>query len=174
MEPGRITSTFLVCAGFIPLAGLGTALLLSSCSPGKDPTVARRDSTVSPSFPTPHQNPIPPNTCRVHATVVSVESTLVGGSPADPCSRFPCRANVRIDEVLGFGPAFTDPLVAGQTVSLLFTQTLAPSRIVAPAVRPELPGLTAGDAFTADISGGAPPIGNAPRALTVQAYTLRR
>ena len=174
MEPGRICALSPTWVGLLALAGLGTTLVCSSCSPAKDPAAGQRDSTSAPPAPILTQTLIPPNACRVHATILAIDSSFTDGSSTDPCSRFPCRATVRIDEVLGYGSAFNSPLPPGETMSVHFTLTLAPSNLVFPDMKPELPGLAVGNAFAADVEGGGPAIGGVARSYTVRTYAIKK
>ena len=174
MEASRICASVPMRVGFLMLTGLAAALLCSSCSPAKDPATGRRESPPVPPSPSLTQAPIPPNACRVRATILAIDSSVSSDSSTDPCSRYPCRATVRIDEVLGYGSAFSTPLAAGGTLPVRFTLTLAPSAVVFPEMNPGLPGLTAGDSFAADIEGGGPAIGGAARLFTVRTYTPRK
>lgn len=157
-----------------PVVGAGLILGLPawSCTPSSDHTAARRDTTATLPAPPQQQTPLPPNACRVRSTIVAIDTVLRGVSASDPCAKFPCKATVRIDEVVGYGSAFDRTLSAGQTVTLTFAYTLAPTRLAYPDMKPELPGLEVGSSFTADIEGGAVGIGGGAAQLRVKTYAV--
>lgn len=97
--------------------------------------------------------PIPPNHCKVRATVVSIDKTMKGTSEKDPCGKAPCLSTVRIDSILGYGSAFPGGLTVGQVISVKFAHTLNPTKETQPEIIPPLPGLTNGSAFEALIRG---------------------
>ena len=91
-----------------------------------------------------------PRECRIIGTVTAIDRTLdtVAGAP---CSRFPCRATVRVDSVLGVGKSFLRVINRGEEVAVTFAHTVAPSKDVAPDLGVSLPGLDIGSRFQADI-----------------------
>lgn len=97
--------------------------------------------------------PIPPNNCKVIATVETIDQTLKGTGEKDPCSKAPCLATVRIDSVLGFGSAFPSTMSAGKKIQVKFALTLSSTKEMLPEVTPALPGLSAGSRFEALING---------------------
>lgn len=136
--------------------------------------MSSRDSISTPALPSPVQDLIPPNTCRARATIIAIDTSFTHGSPTDPCSKFHCRGTVRIDAVQGYGSSFVRPLSVGETVPMTFVYTLAPTRNVYPEMKPELPGLSLGSSFVADIEAGEMGIGGAPVVFTVRTYTLSK
>jgi len=172
MNRRAVGSTSGMLAGLALAAGLVLAALHTSCTPSRTDSVSARDSTSTPVVPSPVQDLIPPNTCRVRATIVAIDTSLMRGSPTDPCSKFHCRATVRIDSVRGYGSSFVRPLSTGETVSVTFVHTLAPTRNVYPEMKPELPGLMLGSSFVADIEGGGMGIGGTALGFTVRTYAL--
>ncbi len=157
-----------------PVVGAGLILgsTVWSCTPSSDQIAARRDTTSTLPAPPQQQNPLPPNTCRVRSTIVAIDTSFTGASSSDPCAKFPCEATVRIDEVLGYGSAFDRTLSAGETVTVTFAYTLAPTRLAYPDMKPGLPGLEVGSSFTADIEGAVVGIGGTAPWLRVKTYTV--
>lgn len=96
---------------------------------------------------------IPPNNCKVAATVVAIDNSMKGTGEKDPCGAAPCIATVRIDSVLGYGSAFPKTFSAGETISMKFANTLRPTAKDYPDVKPALPGLSVGSSFVALVSG---------------------
>ena len=93
---------------------------------------------------------IPPGQCRVEAQVVKIDSALFGIS-SDPCSKAPCIALIKITSIIGYG-AGSGSLNIGDTVKAKFAFTLAPTtKETFPTLNENLPGLTEGSSFTADI-----------------------
>lgn len=94
---------------------------------------------------------IPPNTCRLVATVISIDPTLKSGNDKDPCSKAPCFATVRVDSIVGYGAAFTKPLAVGNTISVTFAFTVAPTKEIIPSLSQSYPGVAKGTTFSADV-----------------------
>ena len=116
---------------------------------------------------------VPPSHCRFVGTIVSIDSPSVAASPADPCSKAPCTARVRIDSILAYGSAFPSPLAMGQIVAVRFSYTLHPTNTLYPAMSPALPGLNEGSSFKADLEGLPGPAPGATNLYTVGSYEKR-
>ena len=174
MNPLAVGVGFRTWIGLVAAAGLVSAVLHTSCTPPRTRAPASRDTTSLPTAPSPDQNLIPPNACRILATVVAIDTSLDRESLTDPCSKFYCKAAIRIDSVQGYGSAFVRPLNAGDVVPITFLYTLAPSRRAYPDMKPELPGLDRGDSFVADIDGGGVGIGGIALGFTVGTYALSK
>ncbi len=89
-----------------------------------------------------------PMTCRIEGKIVEVLK------PADEdkgsiCSRYPCRARVKILNVPSCGSSVTVPLNAGDTVTLRFTYSLNATAKLFPGMKAHYPGLRKGDSFSA-------------------------
>ncbi len=97
---------------------------------------------------------IPPSQCRIRATILSIDSTLISSDTSNPCSRLPCRANIRVDSVLGYGAGFDRPLAPGESILVTFAFTLSPAKL--DSQKDSLPGLQVGSIFTANLLGGSP------------------
>ncbi len=95
--------------------------------------------------------PVPVNECRIAGTIIEIDSTL-STDDKSPCSRAVCNAVVKIDRVLGYGSGFTKVLAPGQTIPVHFNFTLAPSQKVLPKANVDLPGLTTGSTFVANLN----------------------
>ena len=80
-------------------------------------------STQTPTF-TPNQS-VGPNHARVIATVVNINPLLMPGDSKDPCSKAPCKAQIKIENVLGYGQAFGNPLSIGDSIHVYFAFTNA-------------------------------------------------
>jgi len=94
---------------------------------------------------------IPPGLCRISATIIKIDSTLLGNSENDPCSKAPCTAWVKIGKIIGYG-AGSAVLNSGDTIKTKFAFTLNPTtKETFPALKVNLPGLTEGSSFVADI-----------------------
>lgn len=145
-------------------------ILLISCGTSKeekhhpDETRGANEQIVR-SAPTS----IPPNHCRVMATIESIEATLEGANEKDPCGNMPCLATVKIDSIVGYGSAFPKPLAAGQTLRVRFAFTLNATKDMLPDVKPALPGLSVGSRFEALI-GGNLAMGKAEPVFTIYHY----
>ncbi|HLE31217.1 MAG TPA: hypothetical protein VJB38_01275 [Bacteroidota bacterium] len=120
--------------------------LLLSCSSTKE-----MDDQME--MPPPAGPGIAPGYCRIVATVMKIESDSTPMAD-DPCSKAPCLATVRVEEVLGMGSGFARTLPKGTEIQVRFSLTLGPTREILPQVTPPLPGLSVGMKFQADIAGG--------------------
>ncbi len=131
---------------------LALILLTTSCSSPKE--MADQDQK---KMPQPAGPGIAPGHCRIVATVMKIESVR-SSDPSNPCSKAPCLATVRIDEILGYGSAFGRTLHQGDEMKVQFTLTLGPTKEILPEVTPPLPGLSVGSKFQADIAAGPAPM----------------
>lgn len=115
---------------------------------------------------------IPPNNCKVIATVEAIDRTLKGANEKDPCGKAPCMATVRIDSVLGFGSAFPSTMSAGKKIQVKFALTLSSTKEMLPEVTPALPGLSVGSTFEALINGSIE-MGKTEPLFTIYGYTKK-
>lgn len=99
---------------------------------------------------------IGPNEARVHATVTAIYDERASSGP---CAEAPCRATIRIDSLLGYGSAFPRPLSKGEHLEVQFAFTLADTDELDLNVDRSYPGLSAGEAFWADLQGRSVPGG---------------
>ena len=65
---------------------------------------------------------IPPNTCRVKATVVELDSSKLIPYSTKPCEIAPCTRIIRIDSIIGYGSDFGSSLVLK---NLFFIKTIS-------------------------------------------------
>ena len=107
-------------------------------------------SSASNSFPQKVET-VPPGHCRVRAEVVRIDPTLHGRSENDPCSKAPCVAWILVKNVIAHGSG-TDQIGAGDTLQARFAFTLSPtSNEEFPTLKNQLPGLSVGSIFVADV-----------------------
>src|SRR6201989_1563297 len=64
-----------------------------------------------------------PNSCRVEGVVVSINKILEADT-GTICSKYPCRAMVKVISVSACGSSFSNPFNAGDTVEMRFVYTL--------------------------------------------------
>ncbi len=121
-------------------------VLLLSCS-------STKEMTDQKEMPAPTGPGIAPGHCRIVATVVKIENDPSANAD-DPCSKAPCLATVRVENVLGTGSGFARTLPKGSEIQVRFSLTLGPTKEMLPQVTPPLPGLSVGMKFQADIAGG--------------------
>jgi hypothetical protein len=147
-----------------------SGMLLISCGTSKEERGHSDDSRVVKEHMVIHAPvPIPPNNCRVIATIESIEKTFEGANDKDPCGKAPCLATVRIDSVLGFGSAFPSSMSAGKIIRVRFALTLNSTKEILPEVLPALPGLSVGSRFEALINGSMA-MGRPDPVFTVYGY----
>ena len=121
----------------------------------KTGTAEEISSSVKPQAITGKR--IAPNHSRIIGTIVSIDETLFSTDPSDPYSKYPCRAVVRIDSVLGYGSAFTKPLAVGTEIPIFFKFTLSPTKDLFPNMTQEYPGLSVNSTFLADVEAAEVP-----------------
>lgn len=93
---------------------------------------------------------VAPGQCRILAQVLKIDSVLPTNSSNDPCAKAPCTASVKIKNIIenraGSG------LNNGDTLKTKFAFTLNPTNKESfPTLNENLPGLTEGSTFEADI-----------------------
>jgi len=149
------------------LAFLFIAVLALSCSAAKKGGEKEAAQMEKPAQPGPG---VPPNHCRIIGTIVSIDQMLATGSD-DPCSKAPCVATVKVEEVVGTGSGFTDMIGSGKEIKVRFQTTLAPTQDMLPHIMPALPGLQNGSRFQADLRGSGPAMmGEKSASYTVDRY----
>ncbi len=118
---------------------------------------------------------VPPNHCRVTATVLSIDPILQSSKADDPCAKAPCGASLRIDEVIGYGSAFPSPLAAGDVVEVHFAFSTGPTKTILPELSQPFPGIEKGSRLSADLQAGAVRRGNGEekKKFTVFGYQVR-
>ncbi|RJP66535.1 MAG: hypothetical protein C4539_11225, partial [Ignavibacteriales bacterium] len=96
-------------------------------------------------------NSIPPGQCRIVAQVIKIDSSLIGISPTDPCSKANCFAWIIIKKIIRYGSG-SSVLNINDTLKTKFAFTLNPaSEKNFPRLKENLPGLTEGSLFEANI-----------------------
>jgi hypothetical protein len=105
----------------------------------------------------------------VIATIKSIDATLRGAKDNDPCVKAPCTATIKIESILGYGPAFPALLIPSQEIVVTFAFTLNATGEMLPDVKPALPGLSVGSTFEALVSG-APVMGKSEPSFTIYGY----
>ncbi|KAA3440000.1 hypothetical protein [Rufibacter hautae] len=99
-------------------------------------------NTITEKLPVPDQKPVAPGRARAVLEVVRILPDL---EPAGngPCSQAPCKAEVRITQVLGYGAGFNKSLGQGQQMSVYFPMTVQAGK--------GRPGVTAGKKIKAEL-----------------------
>ena len=110
--------------------------------------------------------------CRISATVVSIDPKIYSDDPDQPCSKAPCRATIRVDEILGYGAGFNKTLGVGQELTVHFVFSLSPSQEVNRQLQLDLPGLQEGSNFIADLES-APVPGEEEEIFSIYRYELK-
>ena len=94
---------------------------------------------------------VPPGHCRIFAEVIKIDTTLRSGRTGGPCSEAPCLAWIVVKNVIAHGSG-TDQIGSGGTLDTQFAYTLSPTtNDKFPALNKQLPGLSVGSGFIADI-----------------------
>lgn len=143
----------------LQIYSIGFILLLLcfffSCKPRKEkiknPVVA---APVAESISTA------PSHCRIIGKVIAISEERNTEDPESPCFKAACKANIYIESVIGYGSAFTRPLVSGEKVNVNFAYTLNKTdKQLFPGLQKPLPGLSIGSRFSADIESRIAPDG---------------
>jgi len=114
---------------------------------------------------------IPPGHCRLVGTIIAVDS-LLSTDGNDPCSKAPCTATVKVEQIIGYGSGFTSTFGKGSEVRVRFQYTLGPSSEIFPLMSPGLPGLQKGSKFQADIRTG-PALMGAVQVFAAERYQVQ-
>ena len=134
-----------------------SASALESCASSRAPESTRTNAVDSSRMPADPGPGLAPDHCRLVATVVRIDEGRSEGA-SDPCSKAPCNATIRVQQVLGYGSGFTVPLAIGNEILVHFLFTLGTTRELFPGLNPPLPGLQVGSTFEAELSGGDMPV----------------
>ncbi len=151
---------------------LGTiALTIVACRSSDENASKEKEMTEmqKPADPGPG---VPPGHCRLVGTVLVVDPILTTDGN-DPCSKVPCTATVKVEEIVGYGSGFTSVLGKGSEVKVRFQYTLAPSSEIFPEMSPGLPGLKNGSKFQADVKAGPTLMGGGPQVFSVERYQVQ-
>ncbi|MEN8120375.1 MAG: hypothetical protein ABFS35_08510 [Bacteroidota bacterium] len=93
---------------------------------------------------------IEPNNCIVKAEIIEIQP-VKKNKLRRLCHRFPCKAIVKINEIVGYGSSFPVIFSKGTEIKVYFAHSLKPSKKVLPNLKYDLPGLLIGDKFKAKI-----------------------
>ncbi len=116
-------------------------------------------SSITEKPPVSDQKPVAPGRARAVLEVVRI---LPEVEPAGngPCSQAPCKAEVRIMQVLGYGSGFNKSLGQGQQMLAYFPMTVQPGK--------GRPGVTAGKKIKAELKNSL----NEKAPLVIHSYAL--
>ena len=92
--------------------------------------------------------PATPMTCRIKGVIIGI-SKINEKDTGNICSKYPCRARVRILDVYGCGSSIAVPLNTGEDMEMKFAYTLHSTEIFA-GMKTRFPGLHEGDHFVAN------------------------
>ena len=87
-----------------------------------------------------------PGSCKVEGKIVSVVNKLEKDT-GSICSKYPCRAKVKILDVSECGSSIAYPLHVNDIVEMRFEYTLHSTATILPAMKVHFPGLKKGDRF---------------------------
>ncbi|RLD67291.1 MAG: hypothetical protein DRI95_05070 [Bacteroidetes bacterium] len=95
---------------------------------------------------------IDPNNSLIEAEIIEILPAKKKRSQK-LCNKFPCKAIVGINKVVGYGSSFPVIFDKGIEIKVFFAHSLEPSKKVLPNLKYDLPGLLIGDKFKAKIEG---------------------
>lgn len=122
------------------------------------PPVAIQSSTEKNSKRENISASVSPNACKIIGTVIRIDSVL-SVDTASPCSKVPCSAVVRVEEVISCGVGFGSRLNNGNEIEIYFALTLSPiNNELFPNLDLKLPGLKVGSKFMAEVESRKMPM----------------
>lgn len=89
-----------------------------------------------------------PLSCNISGKIVSILKDREKDKTS-PCSKYPCRAMVRILSVNNCGSSITAPPNIGDTIEVYFSYTLHKTKKIFPALPARYPGMKKGSVFAA-------------------------
>lgn len=150
--------------------------LYLNCGTSRDSSTNKTQQLSGNEEPALESPRISPNHCRIVGTIVEINSSLAPANTDNPCSKVPCKAWVSIDEIIGYGSGFSNPLAKGAKVRVFFRFTLAPTKELFPNMKKHYPGLSVGSSFIADLEEQrSPDQSEKPnqRSFLVYGYTIQ-
>lgn len=147
------------------------AATLFACRSSEETSSEKKEEATEMQRPPDPGPGVPPGQCRIVGTIISVGPVESSGSD-DPCSKAPCTATVKIEEIVGYGSGFTGSLGKGSEIKIRFQYTLSPSAEMFPGMSPSLPGLKQGSRFQADVKSG-PTLTGGTQAFVVDQYQAK-
>ena len=90
-----------------------------------------------------------PMSCRVAGKVIEIMN-VYDADTGSLCSKYPCRAKVKIVSLPACGSSVTQALSVGDTIEVRFVYTLHKTATLFPVMKAQYPGLKKGQTFKAD------------------------
>src|ERR1043165_5362292 len=98
-------------------------------------------------FPAPQASPM---SCKIEGKITGI--LHVQGKDRDGiCSRYPCRAKVKILKVWECGSSVSAAPAEGEVIEVQFAYTLHSTAKLFPSMKTRYPGMKKGDLFTANV-----------------------
>lgn len=92
------------------------------------------------------------NGCVISGTIISIDNNLELSDSLSPCSKVPCIAKVKINQVLERGSGITTTIEDGMEINVHFVFTLSPTTDkLFPNIQKHYTGLNVNDKFKANI-----------------------
>lgn len=135
------------------------------------PEESPRKKTMAQPTPTGMPDRIAPGSCRLRGEILSVSAALEPDKNT-PCGKVPCKAVVKVHQIVGYGSAFGKPLASGQEINVYFHFTLSPTARYFSELTKPLPGLKVGNIFQADVSRASEGVTNNEGGFQVYGYTV--
>jgi hypothetical protein len=111
-----------------------------------------------------------PMFCKITGQIITILKP-VGQLDNSICSKYPCKAIVRISNISDCGSSVTAMPYAGDTIEINFGFTLANTKKALPTMRQHYPGLKKGNRFKAQMEQRIQPGGK--NQFTVYHYSLK-
>jgi hypothetical protein len=108
-------------------------------------TAVKTPAKATAVKPAPSTNPM---SCGIQGKIISITKAF-DTDTLSICSKYPCKAKVRIMAVPECGSAVSQVLIPGDTVEMRFMYSLSDTKKIFPYMKAHYPGLTEGQLFTA-------------------------
>ena len=139
------------CVGKSPSEAARASAATTTQNQVMEPQEPSRKEAVSSAGQIGTPERLAPGSCRLQGKIITVLNNL-DPDKNTPCGQVPCRAVVKVQQILGYGSAFGKPLAKNQEINVYFGFTLSPTSRYFPELSAPLPGLKAGDIFVADVT----------------------
>ncbi|HIN40569.1 MAG TPA: hypothetical protein EYM84_09885 [Flavobacteriales bacterium] len=125
-------------------------LIIIGCNLNKDTILSNKakrlnvtDAQISPSEV---------SGCKVKAKIISIDTLKSRNNPDSPCSKNPCIANIKIEEIIKMGALCGPMLYQGAELKVYFAFTLSETtKELFPDLIAHYPGLKKNDTFVTSI-----------------------
>ena len=129
-------------------------LILFACKTSKPTSAVVSSPNNNPEKISSSSNAsIAKNGTKIIGKIIKIDSTLSNDAES-PCSKVPCRATVKVEQVLEYGSNTAPRFTAGEELTVNFAFTLnATTKDLFPNMTATYPGLKNNSRFIAEVQG---------------------